>query len=503
MTTARRLAAIMFTDVVDYTAIMAQDEQRGLAVRARHHSLIKAMVEQFHGRAVEQSGDESLSIFNSSIDAVNCALAIQSALETDEELTVRIGIHIGDVLERDGELIGDGVNIAARIRPLAEPGGVCVSMRVWEDLRNHAGYAAIHIGDKDLKNVPEPVAVYSLTHADAAKRLRASRPFWRKRRYITTGLVVLALAAAASTPPVREAAIMLAVRQGWLAAYPDYEQQVNFATTSDGVRIAYAAIGEGPPVVVVLGWFTHLESGLSSPGRNPFVPALGDRHQVVMYDGRGFGLSDRGLDDYSLEARVRDLEAVVAALGLERFGIVALSAGGSAAIAYAALHPERVSRLYLYGSFVRMSEQSRSQIRSLVPLVRSSWGQDNPAFRQVFTSLFMPEADEFTMRIFNDMQRVAATSIDAAAFLETLVDVDARAYAPRVKAPTLVSHLRGDAIIPFENGREVASLIPGARLLSIEGKNHAFLLGDPAAKIIQESMREFHAASLGSGEENP
>jgi pimeloyl-ACP methyl ester carboxylesterase len=296
---------------------------------------------------------------------------------------------------------------------------------------------------------------------------------------------------------------MLAVRQGWLAAFPVYEQQVNFATTSDGVRIAYAAVGEGPPVVIVLGWFTHLESGLSSPGRNPFVPTLLEGHQVVMYDGRGFGLSDRGLDDYSLEARVRDLEAVVDALGLERFGIVALSAGGSAAIAFAALHPERVSRLYLYGTFVRMSEESRSQIRSLVPLVRSSWGQDNPAFRQVFTSLFMPEADEFTMRLFNDMQRVAATPSDAAAFLDTLVDVDARAYAPRVKAPTLVSHLRGDAIVPFESGREVASLIPGARLLSIEGKNHAFLLGDPAAKIIRESMREFHAAGSGSGEENP
>ena len=149
-TSARRLAAILFTDIVGYTILVSRDERNAAEVRARHRHLVQSLVAQFKGEWIEETGDETMSAFPSSVEAVHCALAIQAALADDPDLKVRIGIHIGDVLEQDGKLIGDGVNLAARIRPLAEPGGICVSERVWEDVRNRPEVGATFLGVQKL-----------------------------------------------------------------------------------------------------------------------------------------------------------------------------------------------------------------------------------------------------------------------------------------------------------------------------------------------------------------
>ena len=489
---SRKLAAIMFSDIVGYTAVVGRDEARGVALRDRHARLVRTLVEQFGGRLVEDVGDESLSTFGSALDAVNCALSIQGVLENDPELKVRIGIHIGDILEQDGKLVGDGINLAARLRPLAEPGGICVSERVRDDLRSHPEIRAAFLGAKELKNVERPVRVYSLMRAAAGEPPPARRQRRLPRWLVAAGAALALAALLLAIPPVREIVMFQLLTKRILVPGPTYEQDIAFTRTNDGVRIAWSSAGAGPPVVIVLGWFTHLEEG-TGPGWNLWVPALVDQHRMIQYDGRGSGLSDRGIDDFSLEAKLRDLEAVVEAAGLERFALYAISSGGPTAVAYAVRHPERVTRLAFYGAFLRIdgAPGNVARWRSMPAMVRAGWGEDNAAFRQVFTSLFMPDAAELNMRVFNHMQRVAATPEDAARFIESMIETDVVDLAPQVRAPALVAHVRGDQIVPYPLGREIAALIPGAHLLTLDGNNHMLFGQDAAFGQLNDALLAF------------
>jgi class 3 adenylate cyclase/pimeloyl-ACP methyl ester carboxylesterase len=277
------------------------------------------------------------------------------------------------------------------------------------------------------------------------------------------------------------------------------EQQIRFCTSSDGTRIACATVGQGPPLVRSLGWLTHLEYEWENPLWRFFIDAMSRRYLLVRFDGRGMGLSDRRVSDYSLEAQVRDLEAVVDALGLERFALYGISQGGPTAITYAVRHPERVSHLILYGSFARFldTEEGHQQAEAMLTLVRQGWASDVPAFRQLFTSLFMPEADIDAIRAFNELERVSASADNVVGLMTALLDIDVTKLLPQVTVPTLVIHRRGDAVAPFESGRELATGIPGARFLPLDGSNHWPLPNEPAAAVIAKAVYDF----LGGGEE--
>jgi pimeloyl-ACP methyl ester carboxylesterase len=271
-------------------------------------------------------------------------------------------------------------------------------------------------------------------------------------------------------------------------------QKMGFCTASDGVHIAYASSGTGPPLVIVLGWVTHLERGMLSPAY--FGDALrefGAHHLVVRYDTRGFGLSDRAMSDYSLDARVRDLEAVTDALKLKRFSIYAISFGGPTVIAYAARHPERISRLVFYGTYADFvhDPQERQKWEAMITLMRTGWGSDNLTYRQLFTSLFMPDGSETDQRLFNEMMRVAATPEDAAAFMTATLHIDVRNFARQIRTPTLVVQIRGDQIVPLESGRELAGLIPGARMVVIEGRDHIPVAGDGELEQLVPAVASF------------
>jgi len=280
------------------------------------------------------------------------------------------------------------------------------------------------------------------------------------------------------------------------------EQRIRFCRSSDGVRIAYATVGQGPPLVRVLCWFTHLETEWEHPLWRTFIDGLSRRLSLVRYDGRGMGLSDRDVSDFSLEAQVRDLEAVVNAVGFDKVALFGFSCGAGPAIAYVARHPDRVSHLIIYGSFPRMSwvldtERGRQVFEATSTLVRQGWGSDLPTYRQLFTSRFMPDADTESIQAFNEMQRVSASGDNVAAFLTALQDVDVTPLLPRVALPTLIIHRRDDAVCPFESGRELATSIPGARFLPLEGRNHFPLPSEPVRETIFKAIEEF----LGEGEE--
>jgi pimeloyl-ACP methyl ester carboxylesterase/DNA-binding CsgD family transcriptional regulator len=242
---------------------------------------------------------------------------------------------------------------------------------------------------------------------------------------------------------------------------------------------------------------SHLEFDWTSPVWRHWLLELARYHTLVRYDERGCGLSDWDVEDFSLDAWVQDLEMVVDALGLERFPLLGLSQGGPIAITYAVRHPEKVSHLILYGSYARgrfkrnLSPEQMEEVETLLKLMKVGWGRDNPAFRQVFTTLLMPEATAEQMRRLNELQRLSASPENAVRFRYTFYSIDVSDLASRVTVPTLVLHVRGDAAVPFEESRRLAALIPGARFVPLEGNNHILLESEPAWSRFLAEVRSF------------
>lgn len=279
-------------------------------------------------------------------------------------------------------------------------------------------------------------------------------------------------------------------------------QQVRFCTSSDGVRIAYATLGQGPPLVKTANWMSHLEYDWKSPLWRHMARELSRELCLIRYDQRGNGLSDWDVDDFSLEAFVGDLEAVVDASGLERFPLLGISQGCRVAVAFAAQYPERVSRLVLYGGSARgwkhRSPGARDTRAGLQTLIREGWGRDVPAFRQVFTTLFMPHATPEQAAWFNELQRVSSSAENAFRITEAAADVDVTDRLARVRAPTLVMHATGDAMVPFEEARILAAGIAGSRFVALDSDNHLLLDDEPAFARFLWEIRDFLAPERSS-----
>jgi serine/threonine-protein kinase len=274
------------------------------------------------------------------------------------------------------------------------------------------------------------------------------------------------------------------------------EQQIHFCTTNDGVRIAYGTVGEGPPLVKAANWLSHLEFDWRSPVWRHLLTEFARDHKFIRYDERGNGLSDWQVADLSFEAWVNDLESVVEAAGVDRFPLLGISQGGAVAIAYAVRHPERVSHLVLYGAYARgwakrESAEEIEQREAQLTLVRLGWGKDNPAFRQLWTTLYAPDATPEQAQSFNDLQRVSTSPENAVALLNVMGNIDVVDLLPKVKVPTLVLHCRDESGVPFEEGRKIAGSIPGARFVPLDGRNHLLLEGDPSWGFFVKEVRRF------------
>jgi DNA-binding winged helix-turn-helix (wHTH) protein/pimeloyl-ACP methyl ester carboxylesterase len=273
-------------------------------------------------------------------------------------------------------------------------------------------------------------------------------------------------------------------------------QEVHFCTASDGTRIAYASVGRGPPIIKTANWLNHLEYDWESPVWSPLYRAIAADHRLVRYDARGNGLSDWDVQQLSFDAFLHDLETVVDAVGLERFVLFGISQGAAISVAYAVKNPGRVSHLVLHGGFVRGrkrrgSPEEVANSAAIVQLMRHGWGQENPAFRQLFTSLFIPGGSEAQVRWFNDLQRMTTSPENAVRLRQAVDDIEISHLLPQVRTPTLVLHCRGDAVQPFEEGKRLAAGIPGARFVALEGRNHLPLQGEPAWDRLVAEMRDF------------
>jgi class 3 adenylate cyclase/pimeloyl-ACP methyl ester carboxylesterase len=460
----RRLAAILAADIAGYSRLMGENEAATVHDLKGHQAVILPLVARHGGRIIDTAGDGILAEFPSVIGAAECAVEIQSvmAARNDEapahrRMLFRIGINLGDVIHDEARIYGDGINIAARLEGIAEPGGICISRQVFEQLNRTIKADFQALGPRTLKNIAQSVDVFAL--APAHRGVGA-----------TTSNAV------------------------------DLTQEIHFCTAPDGVQLAYSMVGQGPPLVKTGNWMTHLEYDLESPIWRHLYRELAKDRTLIRYDTRGNGLSDRTVDDISFDAFVSDLEAVIEATQVARFALFGISQGCAVAIAYAVRHPERVSHLVLYGGYAlgwnkrARSAAEKDEDAAVLTLMRLGWGKENPAFRQLFTSQFMPGATKEQADWFNELQRITVSPETAVRIFETTGETDVAGLLPRVSVPTLVMHAREDARVPFDAGRRMAAGIPGARFVTLHGRNHLFLETEPAFGQFLEHTRTFLAS---------
>jgi class 3 adenylate cyclase/pimeloyl-ACP methyl ester carboxylesterase len=439
----RKLAAIMAVDVVGYSRLMSDDEAGTAKAVREHRRAAVPIVAGLGGRVVKTMGDGLLLEFPSVVAAVECAVTIQNMMVernvgTPEarRIVYRIGVHLGDVLIDGDDILGEGVNIAARLEGICEPGGVSISRAVYDQISGKLALGFRTLGLQKLKNIAKAVEVFAIDYVDATED--------------------------AHTPDDANVA-----------------QTIKYCRAPDGVG----------------NWLNHLEYDWESPIWRHVFHGLSRSHTLIRYDARGNGMSDWDVDSLSLDAWVTDLETVVDAVGVERVPLLGISQGGAVAVAYAVRRPERVSHLILYGAFARggkkRSPAEKERRDAMTTLMRLGWGTDNPTFRQMFTGLFIPGATHEQADIFNELQRRTTSPECAVRYFDVVNDFDIVDLLSKVKAPTLVMHVRDDQMVPIEAGRQLAAGIPGARFIALPGRNHLFLEHEPASDRFFEEINLF------------
>lgn len=275
-------------------------------------------------------------------------------------------------------------------------------------------------------------------------------------------------------------------------------QRIRFCHAADGVRLAVATSGSGPPLIKAANYLTHVERDWKHPVWSHWFLGLSEHFTLTRYDERGCGLSDWDVEDFSMAAWVRDLESVVGQVEADSFALLGISQGAAVSISYAASHPERVSHLILYGGYAQgrlrraVTADEVREAELFVESIRLGWGRDNPAFRQLFTSHFLPDGTKEQMDAFNELQLLTTTPENAARFEQAFYEIDVADLAREITTPTIVLHARDDAMVPFEEGRRLAALIPGARFVPLDGANH-ILLEEPAFDRMMEEVVSFAA----------
>jgi class 3 adenylate cyclase/pimeloyl-ACP methyl ester carboxylesterase len=455
----KKLAAILAADIAGYTSLMESDTDGTVAAwHAARADVIDPGIANFDGRIVKHTGDGFLAEFSTAQDAVRCAINMQAGLKSSS-LEFRIGINLGDIIDDGEDIHGEGVNIAARLESLADPGGIFISGSIFDAVRNRIEANFEDLGEKSVKHVTAPIRVYRINNSG-------------------------------SQSPAKDTSSA--------ATAPALDQDIRFCDSADAVTIAWASVGDGPPLMKAPNWMNHLEYDWQSPILGHLLHAMAADHRLVRFDQRGNGLSDRNLSEISFDNMIDDMAVVADAAGLDRFPLLSLSQGCAYSIAYANRYPERVSKLVLYGGFAkgmlaRGQEEAKQRAEMEHMMISQGWGQNNPAFRQFFSSSFMPEATKEQMDRFNELQFKTISTEQVLLVRDVVNNIDVEDMLAHIKVPTLVLHCRDDGIAPFEGGRRMAAKIPNAKFVALEGKNHLILEDEPAWPRFIDEVKKFLA----------
>jgi pimeloyl-ACP methyl ester carboxylesterase/DNA-binding CsgD family transcriptional regulator len=283
-------------------------------------------------------------------------------------------------------------------------------------------------------------------------------------------------------------------------------QHVRYVTASDGTRLAWAESGAGPPVVKAANWLTHLEYEWESPVWKHWIQFFSAHGRFVRYDERGCGMSEWQPGTLSLDQWAADLESVIdAARPTAPVTLLGISQGAATCIHYAIRHPDRVARMILYGGYtrgglLRGSTASTMAYQAMANLARAAWGKDNPTFRQVFTSRFIPGGSPEQLQWFNDLCLKTISNEIMADLLEARGLMDITASLASVRTPTLVLHARGDEVIPVAESRLLASGIPGAEFVELDSRNHILLEHEPAWQRFCDAVLAFLQPGATAGD---
>jgi pimeloyl-ACP methyl ester carboxylesterase/DNA-binding CsgD family transcriptional regulator len=275
--------------------------------------------------------------------------------------------------------------------------------------------------------------------------------------------------------------------------------RVSYCTAADGVRLAYRTVGTGPPIIKAANWLGNVQGDARLQATRHWIDKLSMANTLTYYDARGCGLSDRDVDEVTLDAWVRDLEAVADATGQQRFVLLGISQGAAISVRYAVKHPERVAALVLYGGFARgilkqgVSMQVKAASREMIRLAELGWGNDTRAFRQLFSSRIFLDAPEQLVAEFDECHRNSVTGEMAARYLQAFYEIDVCAEAGCIQCPVLAMHSEGDRTILASEGEFLASLIPHAKWVPVPGRNHLPLDASPAWQAINDAVTQFLA----------
>jgi len=447
--------------MVGYSRLMQGDEEEVLRRQKAHRlELIDPEIERHRGHIVKTTGDGLLVEFASIQDAVRCAISIQSEMadreigqDENHRIQYRIGINIGDVIFDGDDIFGDGVNVAARLEELSEPGGVCISDIVHQMVADRIDQSFRDMGGQRVKNFPRPIRV------------------WNWQRHAVEHH---------KTPEVA------------------LKQRVQFCGSADGTQIAWASIGEGPAVLKAPNYLNHLEYEWNSPIWGPFLSEFAASNQLVRFDQRGNGLSDADVDTISPQVMIEDMEAVVEASGLKRFALFGISQGVGFSVDYATRHPEQISCLillngYLRGRLKRGDPEAETFHAMSHVMMREGWGSANPVYRNIFTSTFVPDASPEIKDSFDELQRMTCSAENAIRIATMNDNMDRTELARELDVPTLVLHMHGDSVVPRSEGQRVARMIRGAQFVELPGNNHVVLQDHESFEMLFDEVRAFVA----------
>lgn len=462
----RRLSAILALDVVGYTSLVHKDAPGVLAaLNAIYRAVVTPAVTAADGRVVKLLGDGALIEFPSARAALRCAIQVQQEMRRpdplysfSEPIRLRAGLHAGDVVVEDGDILGEGVAIASRLQAAVQPGGILASRSFCDLAGSDAAVRLRREGLHSFKGVTQPIEVLAVDFTDTA----------------------------------------VSARRAALAQ----EQEIRFCSANDNVRLAWTVNGDGPIVVKAPNWIGHLELDWRNPSIAPLLTSVAEKWRLVRFDQRGNGLSDWDVNDISFERFVDDLERIFDAAQVEKAPILAVSQGGAIAAAFAARRPARVSAIVMIGAFAvgrarRRSKKELEQAKALRAMMLAGWDDEYPSLRDLMANVIVPTASDEERRLFaEDMRRIISPG-NVARIRQAVDNIDITNLLRDVAASCLVLHCRGDRMQPIEQGRAFAVGLPNARFIAYDSVNHMPPENDPSWPLIERDVQTFLALHAG------
>ena len=437
----RKIAAILSLDVVDYTRRMSEDSDRTLKELQRIlGDVVRPSVQENEGRLFKLMGDGALAEFETATSAINAASAILQKMRGDS-ISLRAGIHAGDVTVNGEDLFGEAVNVAARLQSSAHPGACLVSKTAVDVAGTSLAVSLRPESSMRLKGLPNPVDAFSI---DLDGDSRHSKN----------------------------------VRQST-------SQDIRFATSDDGTTLAWTSTGTGRQMLATPNWLRHLEYDWTMNTIAGWIPLLSERYSLVRFDGRNNGLSERGVEDISLDRLVEDILAVLDSAEIDRIPVFGISFGATLAAAFAARHPDRVSGLVLLGGFTQgLNARQQPGIAALgqamMDMSLEGWNDDYPSARDLMAQSFSPAASPHDQRTYAEFMKLAMDYQDFLKIGQLVANVDISDLLSSITCPALVLHANKDRMHSVDQGRRLASGIRNARLVGLDTANNTMPEYDPA-----------------------